>query len=158
MTYTLDLADEQATAELGRRLARALQPPVVVCLVGPLGAGKTRLVQAVAAELGASEEVTSPTFVLINEYRSGSAPVYHFDAYRLTDEDELLQLGAEEYFAGHAPAGPGLVFVEWGDRFDRLLPADRVTVRLEPTGETTRRATISDPAGLLTQTITAGGD
>lgn len=149
MRLTLELASEAQTAELGARLARALQPPAVVCLVGPLGAGKTRLVQAVASELGAEEEVTSPTFVLVNEYRTGAAPVYHFDAYRLRDEDELVELGAEEYFAGQAAAGPGLVFVEWGDRFESLLPAERVTVRIEPTGDTRRRVTIDDPAGLL---------
>ncbi|MEN0111777.1 MAG: tRNA (adenosine(37)-N6)-threonylcarbamoyltransferase complex ATPase subunit type 1 TsaE [Planctomycetota bacterium] len=142
MSSVVELADEAATVALGERLAAALTPPATVALVGPLGAGKTRLVRAIAAALGADEEVTSPTFVLVNEYRTGRVPVYHFDLYRLGDADELLELGAEEYFTGQVPAGPGITLLEWGDRFPELLPAGVVTVRFEVTGETRRRVTI----------------
>lgn len=142
MTTTVTIEDEAAMARLGERLAAALRPPAVVSLVGPLGAGKTRLVQAITAALGADDEVTSPTFVLINEYRNGPTPVYHFDAYRLRDEDELLELGAEEYFAGGGAAGPGIVLIEWGDRFAELLPESTITVRIGVTGASQREVTI----------------
>src|SRR5579871_5394859 len=96
--FVFHAADEAATARLGRALADALPAASVVALIGPLGAGKTRLVQAIAAAAGVKDqEVVSPTFVLIHEYR-GRVPIYHFDAYRLRDEDEFLQLGPQEYF------------------------------------------------------------
>lgn len=142
MSETLEIASEAETVALGERLAAELQPPAVIALVGTLGAGKTRLVQAVAAALGVTEDVTSPTFVLVNEYRSGRTPIYHLDAYRLRDEDEFLELGVEEYFAGLASAGPGLTFVEWGDRFADCLPPGVVTIRIEVLGQTARRVTV----------------
>src|SRR5262245_16376862 len=102
---------EGDTDRLGAALAEALPAGTTVALIGTLGAGKTRLVQAVAAALGIPrDKATSPTFVLVNEYR-GRRPVYHFDAYRLRDEDEFLALGAEEYFESE-----GITFVEWADR------------------------------------------
>jgi tRNA threonylcarbamoyladenosine biosynthesis protein TsaE len=146
MTKTFEIADEAEMAALGAKLAKALLPPAVVALIGQLGAGKTRLVQAVAAELGVREDVTSPTFVLVNEYRSGHTPIYHLDAYRLKDEDEFIELGVEEYFAGLGAAGAGLTFVEWGDRFADCLPPGTVTVRIEVLEGTRRRVEIE---GLL---------
>jgi tRNA threonylcarbamoyladenosine biosynthesis protein TsaE len=125
--------NEAGTAALGARLASVLPPGSVVALNGPLGAGKTRLVQAAAAALGTPPgEVTSPTFVLINEYR-GAMPIYHFDAYRLKDDDEFLALGPEEYFEG-----PGLSFVEWAERIEQCLPAERLEIRIEVTGPSSR--------------------
>lgn len=143
MTQTIEIAKEEETVALGERLAKALPTPAVVALVGPLGAGKTRLVQAVASALGVTEDVTSPTFVLINEYRSGRVPIYHLDTYRLNDEDELIELGVDEYFAGGGSAGPGITFVEWGDRFPDSLPAETITVTIELVGQTGRRVTIA---------------
>jgi tRNA threonylcarbamoyladenosine biosynthesis protein TsaE len=91
LTFTAN--NEHDTERLGAVLAAELPPGTVVGLVGTLGAGKTRLVQAVATALGVTPgNVTSPTFVLVNEYRGGRMPVYHFDTYRLTDEDEFLAL------------------------------------------------------------------
>ena len=109
---TFHLENEQDTERLGAALAEVLPPGTVVALIGTLGAGKTRLVQAVAAALGVPRgSVTSPTFVLVNEYRQGRLPVYHFDTYRLKDDDEFLDLGPDEYFESD-----GLTFVEWADR------------------------------------------
>jgi tRNA threonylcarbamoyladenosine biosynthesis protein TsaE len=131
--------NEQDTARLGAALADVLIPSTVVGLIGPLGAGKTRLVQAVAAALGVPRgQVTSPTFVLINEYRGGRLPVFHFDTYRLKDNDEFIDLGADEYFDSD-----GVVFVEWADRVSGLLPDERLEIRIEVTGPTTRRITIA---------------
>jgi tRNA threonylcarbamoyladenosine biosynthesis protein TsaE len=135
---TLTLQNEEDTERLGRALAGVLPPGTVVALIGTLGAGKTRLVQAVATALGVPPgDVTSPTFVLVNEYRQGRMPIYHFDTYRLKDEDEFMSLGPEEYFDAD-----GLSFVEWGDRVEHLLPEDHVEIELEVTGDTTRRATL----------------
>lgn len=134
------LANSEAdTDRFGEMLAGALFPGSVVGLIGTLGAGKTRLVQAVAAALGNSRDaITSPTFVLVNEYRAGRMPVYHFDTYRLRDEDEFLELGPEEYFAGQ-----GVTFVEWADRFEQLLPAGYLRIEIAPVGETAREFTIT---------------
>ncbi|MGL4512597.1 MAG: tRNA (adenosine(37)-N6)-threonylcarbamoyltransferase complex ATPase subunit type 1 TsaE [Lacipirellulaceae bacterium] len=138
---SFDLADERATALLGALLAERLGPGDVVSLVGPLGAGKTRLAQAIAATLGVVEEVTSPTYVIVNEYITGRLPVYHFDFYRLRDEDELDELGCDEYFEGL-----GVTLVEWGDRYGQRLPPRTITVRLEPRDDGVRRlATIESP-------------
>jgi tRNA threonylcarbamoyladenosine biosynthesis protein TsaE len=136
---SIDLESERDTERLGAALAAVLPAGTVVALIGTLGAGKTRLVQAVAAALGVPREaVTSPTFVLVNEYRQGRLPIFHFDTYRLNDDDEFLALGPEEYFESD-----GLSFVEWADRVADLLPAERVEITLEVTGDTSRRATIS---------------
>ncbi len=144
------LADcEKDTARLGKLLADVLPAGTVVALVGTLGAGKTRLVQSVAGALGVPrEEVTSPTFVLVNEYVGGRLPVYHFDAYRLRDEDEFLELGPEEYFDG-----PGLTFVEWADRVENCLPPDFLRIDIEVTGDTQRRFTISDSSSKLASLV-----
>ena len=128
---SIEIKSEQETIALGARLAEVLKPGAVISLIGPLGAGKTRLVQAIATALGATEEITSPTFVLVNEYLSGRLPIYHFDAYRLRDDDEFVELGPEEYFVGHARGGPGLTFVEWGDRVENCLPPDAITLHIE---------------------------
>jgi tRNA threonylcarbamoyladenosine biosynthesis protein TsaE len=148
---TLTLESERDTERLGAALADILQPGTVVGLVGTLGAGKTRLVQAVATALGVpAGAVTSPTFVLVNEYRGGHTPVYHFDTYRLKDEDEFLELGPEEYFESD-----GITFVEWADRVEHLLPEDWLEIVLEVTGETQRRVTIVGGSFSLDQAIDA---
>jgi tRNA threonylcarbamoyladenosine biosynthesis protein TsaE len=135
----IDVKNERDTERLGAALAKELPPGMVVALIGTLGAGKTRLVQAVATALGVPPgDVTSPTFVLVNEYTSGRRPVYHFDTYRLKDDDEFLELGPDEYFESE-----GLTFVEWADRVAELLPPERLEITLEVTGETSRRVTLA---------------
>jgi tRNA threonylcarbamoyladenosine biosynthesis protein TsaE len=137
-SVTIELRDPSATEAFGRRLAGLLFPGAVVGLVGPLGAGKTHLVRAVAEGLGVADPgaVSSPTFVLIQEY-DARLPVYHLDAYRLRGEAEFFDLGAHEYFEGD-----GVCLVEWADRVPGCLPRERLTVRLEITGATTRRAVV----------------
>jgi tRNA threonylcarbamoyladenosine biosynthesis protein TsaE len=136
--FTFTANNEQDTVRLGAALAGELPPGTVVGLIGTLGAGKTRLVQAVAAAVGVPRaNVTSPTFVLVNEYTTGRLPIYHFDTYRLKDDDEFLNLGPDEYFDSH-----GLAFIEWADRVADLLPADRLEITIEVTGESTRRFSI----------------
>jgi len=131
--------NEKETDRLGRLLASVLPAGTVIALVGTLGAGKTRLVQSVAEALGVPREgVTSPTFVLVNEYQGGRLPVYHFDTYRLRDDDEFWELGPEEYFDG-----AGLTFVEWADRVANCLPPDILRVKIEVLGETQREFVIT---------------
>jgi tRNA threonylcarbamoyladenosine biosynthesis protein TsaE len=109
-----------------------------VALCGTLGAGKTRLVQAIAEACGVDRRsVVSPTFVLVQEHH-GRRTVYHLDAYRIKDEDEFLELGPDEYFESDA-----LVLVEWADRVEACLPRQRVEIRIEVVGDRSRRMTIS---------------
>jgi tRNA threonylcarbamoyladenosine biosynthesis protein TsaE len=135
------LRNEQRTDAFGAALAAVLPARCVVGLVGPLGAGKTRLVQAAASAVGIDAGiVASPTFVLIHEYQ-GRVPIYHFDMYRLRDTDEFLELGPDEYFSK-----PGWSFVEWADRVSELLPSERLDIVIEPIGPTSRRVTL-EPLG-----------
>jgi tRNA threonylcarbamoyladenosine biosynthesis protein TsaE len=136
--FIYDARDEADTAALGAALAGVLPDGCVVALCGTLGAGKTRLVQAIAEASGVDRrDVLSPTFVLIHEYQ-GRRPIYHLDAYRIRDEDEFLDLGPEEYFEGE-----GLALVEWADRVVGCLPAERVAIYVEVTGPNSRRFEIA---------------
>jgi tRNA threonylcarbamoyladenosine biosynthesis protein TsaE len=136
--FTFDANSEQDTKRLGAALASVLPAGTVVGLIGPLGAGKTRLVQAFATALGVpAGRVTSPTFVLINEYIGGRLPVYHFDTYRLKNDEEFLNLGPDEYFDSG-----GITFIEWADRVMTLLPEDRLQITIDVTSETQRRMTL----------------
>jgi tRNA threonylcarbamoyladenosine biosynthesis protein TsaE len=137
-TFQFDAVDEAATAELGRRLAAVLFPGAVVGLIGQLGAGKTRLMRAIAEGLGIadSRSVSSPTFVLIQEY-SARLPIYHFDAYRLQSETEFFDLGVNEYFQGK-----GVCLVEWADRVLGCLPAEHLRIHIEVTGPGSRKFAI----------------
>ena len=132
--FTYHASDEAATVALGTALAELLPDGTTVALCGTLGAGKTRLVQAIATAAGIDRrEVVSPTFVLIQEHR-GRRTVYHLDAYRVRDEDEFLELGPEEYFESD-----GLVLVEWADRVQGCLPRERIEIHIEITGPGSRR-------------------
>lgn len=127
-----NLADTRA---LGAELAGVLPEDqgVVIALEGPLGAGKTHFVQALAAGLGyPPENVTSPTFVLINEYPA-RRPIYHFDAYRVADDDEFLALGPEEYFHSQ-----GVCLVEWASRVRNCLPRELLQIDIAVLDESQR--------------------
>jgi tRNA threonylcarbamoyladenosine biosynthesis protein TsaE len=136
--FVIDLPSLEATATFGRRLGELLFPGAVVGLVGELGAGKTHLVRAIALGLGVPDGriVTSPTFVLVQEYQ-GRLPVFHFDAYRLRSESEFAELGSGEYFE----LG-GVSLVEWADRVAGCLPPEQLRITLEITDESARRATL----------------
>ena len=138
----IEADDEAGTVRLGRALAGVVRPGSVLGLVGPLGAGKTRLVRALAEALGVDPAaIASPTFVLIHEY-DGNLPLYHFDAYRLAGPDDFDALGAADYLGGD-----GVCLVEWADLVADRLPADAWIIRIEPTGLSTRRFLLDLPAG-----------
>lgn len=116
------------TVAFGRALAERLGPGAVVAFYGDLGSGKTTMIKGVAAGLGVSETVRSPSFVIVTEYQ-GRLPVYHIDLYRLDDPAALEGIGLEEYLLGD-----GVCLVEWAERAEKLLPADTIQVRLAVTG------------------------
>lgn len=125
---SLTLPDEGATDALAQALAHILHPGDVIALSGSLGAGKTALARALINALPrpdgsyAAEEVPSPTFTLVQTYERAPAPVWHFDLYRLSDPDEVEELGWDE------AVGEGIVLVEWPDRLGALLPEDRLDI------------------------------
>jgi tRNA threonylcarbamoyladenosine biosynthesis protein TsaE len=137
---TIDLASEDDTTRLGHAIAQLAGPGVVIGLVGPLGAGKTHLVRAIALSLGVDPAaISSPTFVLINEY-VGLIPIYHVDVYRLRDSAAFLDLGIADYWAGE-----GIVLIEWADRVRNSMPEDSWWINLELTGPTRRAARFEAP-------------
>ena len=135
----LETRSPEETIALGRRIGRAARPGDVLALVGDLGSGKTHLAKGIAEGLGAAEarRVTSPTFVLLREYLGGRIPFYHFDAYRLRGAADLEAIGAAETFEGG-----GLAALEWADRAPGALPKDHLEVRMEVSGEASRRVTL----------------
>ena len=114
---TIKIKNENETRKFGEELARTLKAGDIIALIGDLGTGKTTLTKYIARELGIMQAITSPTFNIICEYHEGRLPLYHFDVYRLSSSDEMLELGYEEYFFGD-----GVCIVEWADKIEDLLP------------------------------------
>ena len=114
----------EETEDIGRQLAASLHPGDIVAYFGDLGAGKTAFTRGLARGLGYSGRVSSPTFTIVNEYE-GSIPLFHFDLYRLEDEEELFDIGWEDYLARG-----GVCAVEWSERFSSLLPDQAIPVVL----------------------------
>ena len=126
----------EETIAYGRVLARELAPPLIVLLRGGLGAGKTTLVKGIAEGFAAApaDEVTSPTFTLVHEYRSPRATLYHIDLYRIDTERELETLALDDLLAPDS-----ILLIEWGEKFPRLLRDRDVEITLERVGDTERR-------------------
>ena len=122
---------------LGREAAEQVVPGTVIALVGGLGAGKTHWTKGFVAAVGSKAEVTSPTFGLVHEYPGGRFPIFHFDFYRLTSAEELVELGWDEYLEA-----AGVVIAEWGDKFPELLPPTTTWIHfsIEPEGGRTLRS------------------
>ena len=129
---------EDVTGRIGAKLAQVLAPGSAVALIGDLGAGKTRLVKAIASALGVPpESVNSPTFTLVHEY-AGRIPLRHCDTYRLRDPEEFLDLGLDELFAAD-----GIGLVEWADRVAHLLPRDLIHIQIQILSPDEREFTIT---------------
>ena len=120
----------EETWEAAGRFAAALTPGDVVCLEGDLGAGKTTFTQGLCAALGAKRAVTSPTFCIVSEHPAANFMLVHMDLYRLRDEEDVLQVGWEDYLAQGA-----VLVVEWPDRAGSLIPPNAKRVRFEYGGE-----------------------
>ncbi len=129
------VSSTQETAALAMELLPLLRRAGVISLEGPLGAGKTHFVKAVAKALGIPEDVTSPTFTLLQSYGSGESRMHHSDWYRLESEAEVLALALDEYY------GEGVMFIEWGDKFPAILPPRTIRIRIEPQSDESRLIT-----------------
>lgn len=116
----------QMTFEFAKKIGENLKSGDVLCLDGDLGVGKTVFTKGVAAGLGIKDDVSSPTFTLIQEYYGGRLPLYHFDVYRIDGPWDMDDLGYEEYFYGE-----GVCLVEWGSMIKELFPENTIYVRIE---------------------------
>ncbi|MBZ5548270.1 MAG: tRNA (adenosine(37)-N6)-threonylcarbamoyltransferase complex ATPase subunit type 1 TsaE [Acidobacteriia bacterium] len=124
------------TIAFGRQLAAQLSPPLIVLLRGDLGAGKTTLVKGIAEGFHAAsaQDVTSPTFTLVHEYRSPRATLYHIDLYRIDTERELETLGLDDLLSPDS-----ILLIEWGEKFPRFVRDRNLEIVLERVGEDDRR-------------------
>jgi len=130
----------EETIALGRELASLLTPPKLVLLRGDLGAGKTTLVKGIsqAFEAASEDDVTSPTFTLIHEYRGPRATLYHIDLYRVDTQRELETLGLDDLMGENS-----ILLIEWGEKFPRFQRERDVEIAIERTGENQRRMVVS---------------
>ena len=132
----------EETEAIGKRLGEKLTPGAVIAYQGDLGAGKTAFTRGVALGLGAKEQVTSPTYTIVNEYLSGRMPLFHFDMYRLASSDDLWDIGWEDYLERG-----GVCAVEWSENV-RDAMEDAITVCIQKLGEDSRKITITGGVGL----------
>ncbi len=137
--FTTNSAEE--TIALGRELASSLAPPKLVLLRGDLGAGKTTLVKGIAQgfEAASEEDVTSPTFTLVHEYRGPSATLYHIDLYRVDTPRELETLGLDDLMGDNS-----VLLIEWGEKFARFEHERDVEIAFEQVSVTGRKIRLSD--------------
>ena len=116
----------EETYALGEKIGKAAQPGQIYTLTGDLGVGKTVFTQGVAAGLGITEPVSSPTFTIVQVYDEGRLPFYHFDVYRIGDVEEMEEIGFDEYIFGE-----GVCLIEWANLIEEILPPHYQTVRIE---------------------------
>ena len=114
------------TYELGKKIGQMAKPGMVISLTGDLGVGKTVFTQGVAAGLGITEPVNSPTFTIVQVYEEGRLPFYHFDVYRIGDIEEMEEIGYDDYFFGG-----GICLIEWAELIEEILPEDRISITIE---------------------------
>ncbi len=117
---------EEETFDLGRSIGESAKPDTVIALSGDLGVGKTVFTKGVAAGCGITEPVTSPTFTIVQSYMGGRLPFYHFDVYRISDIDEMEEIGYDDCFFGG-----GVTIVEWAEFIEEILPGNTIHIRIE---------------------------
>jgi len=117
---------DKETFEFGAELGRNAKAGDIICLDGDLGTGKTVIAKGIAAGLGVTEPVSSPTFTVVKEYREGRLPLFHFDVYRIEEPSEMEEIGYEDYFFGD-----GVTVVEWSDMIEELIPENAIRIRLK---------------------------
>ena len=115
---------EQETKKIARKIASNINKRAVIVLSGELGAGKTKFTEGFLSYFGLENEISSPTFTIVNEYQNENATVYHFDVYRLEDEEEFYAIGGEEYFS------KGICIIEWGELIKEALPKDTMFISI----------------------------
>jgi len=124
-TRQFSIESEKDTERFALQLAEKLEPGDVIAMIGDLGTGKTTLTKYIAKGLGIEENINSPTFTIVKEHRSGRLPLFHFDAYRLGSGEELLDIGADEYFYDG-----GVCVVEWADLVMDVIPEDAILIEI----------------------------
>lgn len=146
---SLSFANLKQTMAFGRRLGAAAQAGDVILLKGDLGAGKTTLTQAIGNGLGVDEQcyITSPTFSLLHEY-AGRLPLYHMDLYRLSSEEEIEEVGFEEYIYGQ-----GLTVIEWPERLGDLTPADYLQIHITRQSPQGRKITVTAHGAMVERLV-----
>ena len=122
----IETHDPEETFKVGRKIGMNAKPGQIYTLTGDLGVGKTVFTQGVAAGLGITEPVNSPTFTIIQEYEDGRLPFYHFDVYRIGDLEEMEEIGYDDYFFGQ-----GICLIEWAELIEEILPEKRIEVTIE---------------------------
>lgn len=120
---------ENETIELGKKIAAQLRKGLVIVLTGDLGSGKTKLTEGILKYFNLEDEISSPTFTIVNEYYANDLNIYHFDVYRLADIDEFYAIGGEEYFE------KGACIIEWGELIEDALPKDYVKINFSRDNE-----------------------
>ncbi len=115
---------EQETKNIAKKIASKTKNNSVIILNGELGAGKTKFTEGFLSYFGLENEISSPTFTIVNEYKNGKATIFHFDVYRLEDIDEFYAIGGEEYFS------KGICIIEWGDIIKEALPKHYTTITI----------------------------
>ena len=113
------------TMNIAKELAKYMQKGDIIVLTGELGAGKTKFTEGFASYFNLQDEISSPTFNIVNEYKNDRATIYHFDVYRLEDSDEFYEIGGEEYFE------KGICLIEWGELIEDVLPKELIIIKFE---------------------------
>lgn len=122
----IETRSPEETFALGKKIGEMARPGEIYTLTGDLGVGKTVFTQGVAAGIGITEPVSSPTFTIIQEYDSGRLPFYHFDVYRIGDIEEMDEIGYDDYFFGQ-----GICLIEWANLIEEILPENRREIVIE---------------------------
>lgn len=141
MTKEIIIESESALPRAAQEFIGCIGDNKIFAFTGSMGAGKTTFISAICKSLGVEEDdISSPTFAIVNEYRSDTTGqlIYHFDCYRIEDDEEALDMGVEDYFESGS-----LCFIEWPDRIERFLPEDTVEVSIEETESGARKVTVS---------------
>ena len=116
---------ENETIQLGKKIAEKLYKGLVIVLTGDLGSGKTKFTEGILTYFNLEDEISSPTFTIVNEHNAKNLNIYHFDVYRLEDVDEFLAIGGEEYF------DKGVSIIEWGESIEEIIPKDYIKISFE---------------------------
>ncbi len=129
MNYTYISNSAENTLTFAKNLAAKLKPKDVIVLTGELGSGKTKFVEGILSYFNLQDEISSPTFTIVNEYQTTKFSIYHFDVYRLSDSSEFYEIGGEEYFDN------GICLIEWGELIKEALPKDFIHITFEKNNE-----------------------
>ena len=126
MEYMMKTQREAETFHLVRKIGDALIPGQIIVFYGDLGAGKTVLTKGIAASLGIEDTITSPTFTILQEYHDGRMPLYHLDVYRITDPDEMEEVGLDDCLYGN-----GITVIEWAEMIEEILPENVLKITID---------------------------